>query len=123
FFTQSGDSVAVVSAKWFARSFARASGIQVDIISSRDAIPETLAEDGGYDGLAYFVLDRVFNVERDEYMLSIRGEMVHAVSKRAMTTVDYELPPSFLYRKMTQAGVDMSRHMGYEPNAGGREDE
>ena len=113
FFTQPGDSVAVVAAKWFMRSFARESGIQVDMVRSREDVPAVLREDAPYDGLAYFTLERVYDQEKDEYRLLIHGEILHSTTKRPMATVDYDLPPSFLYRRMTEAGVDMARAMGY----------
>ncbi len=115
FFTQPADSVAVIAGTWFMRSFARESGIDVDLVASREEVPSVLAEGSGYDGLAYFTLTRVFDEEREEHRLSIHGEMIHFVTKRPMTTVDYDVPPSFLYRRMTEAGEEMARRMGYDP--------
>ncbi len=117
FFTQPGDSVAIMAAKWFTRSFARESGIQVDIIRSEDEIPGVLREDAPYDGLAYFTLERSYDAEKEEYRLLIHGEIVHTETKRAMAIVDYDAPPSFLYRRMTEAGEDVARRMGYAPGA------
>ncbi len=114
FFPQPSDSVAVVAAKWFTRSFARESGIAVDMVKA-DAVPAALAEDAGYDALAYFTLERTHDEEKDEYGLHIHGEMIHSVTKRPVTVVDYNVPPAFLYRRMTEAGERMARSMGYAP--------
>jgi len=113
FFTQPGDSVAILAAKWFTRSFARESRIEVDIIRSEEEIPEVLREDTPYDGLAYFTLERFYDAEKEEYRLLIHGELVHTETKRPMAIVDYDAPPSFLYRRMTEAGEDVARRMGY----------
>ncbi len=118
FFTQPGDSVAILAATWFTRSFARESGIQVDIIRSVEQIPEVLRDDTPYDGFAYFTLERAFDEEKDEYRLLIHGEVVHSETKRPMVIVDYDAPPAFIYRRMTEAGEDVARKMGYVPSSG-----
>ncbi len=123
FFTQPGDSVAILAAKWFTRSFARESRVQVDIVRSPEEIPEVLREDTPYDGLVYFTLERDYDAEKEEYRLLIHGEIVHTETKRPMAMVDYDVPPSFLYRRMTEAGEEIARKMGYIPSgdAGGEE--
>jgi len=113
FFTQPGDTVAVMAAKWFARSFSRASGIQVEIVRSPEDVLTVLQEDTPYDGLAYFSLERAYDEEKDEYRLLIHGEVVHSATKRPMVIVDYSVPPSFIYRRMTEAGEEVARRMGY----------
>jgi len=112
FFPQPGDTVAVMAAKWFTRSFARASGIQVDIVGAQE-VATVLADDSPYDGLAYFTLERTHDAEADEYRLAIHGEMVNTATKRPMVMFDDDAPPSFLYRRMTEAGEEMARKMGY----------
>lgn len=123
FFTQPGDTVAVMAAKWFTRSFARHSGVQVDMVLSQEDILKVLREDTPYDGLAYFALERTYDEETDEYRLLIHGEMVHSETRRPMVMVDYDAPPAFLYRRMTEAGEEMARRMGYvlPDEAGGGE--
>ncbi len=123
FFTQPGDSVAVLAATWFTRSFARASGIQVDIVRSQEDVLTVLREDTPYGGLAYFTLERAYDEEKGEYRLLIHGEVVHSVTKRPMAVVDYDAPPSFIYRRMTEAGEEVARRMGYgSPGAAGGEE-
>jgi len=40
-----------------------------------------------------------------------------------MAIVDYDAPPSFLYRRMTEAGEDVARVMGYiSPDEVGEEE-
>jgi hypothetical protein len=119
FFTQPGDSVAVMAAKWFTRSFVREAGIRVDIIPPSGVV-NALSDGAGYDGLAYFRLERVHDEAEGEYRLHIHGEMIHSVTKRAMATVDYEAPAAFLYRRMTEAGVEMALKMGYQPDGEAR---
>ena len=108
YFPVSSDSVAIAAARWFARSFARESGIYVEVVESRERIPEVAAEGTDFDGLAYFQLTRSGN------QLLIHGEIVHSVTRRAMATVDYDIPSSFLYRRMTEAGIEMAAKMGYD---------
>jgi len=39
-----------------------------------------------------------------------------------MAIVDYDAPPSFLYRRMTEAGAEVARTMGYtSPDEPGEE--
>ncbi len=108
YFPLPSDSVAMVTARWFARSFARESGVYVEVVASRERVPEVAAEGTDFDGLAYFQLTKSGN------QLLIHGEMIHSATRRPMATVDYEIPSSFLYRRMTEAGSEMATKMGYD---------
>jgi hypothetical protein len=111
YFPTPSDSVAVVTARWFARSFARESGAYVEVVASRERVPKVAAEGTDFDGLAYFQLTK----SGDD--LLIHGEIIHSATRRPMVTVDYEIPRSFLYRRMTEAGREMAASMGYDAAA------
>ncbi len=111
FFPVSADSVAIATARWFARSFARESGVYVEVVASRERVPEVAAEGTDFDGLVYFEL-----TGSDDKLL-VHGEMIHSATRRPMATVDYEVPSSFLYRRMTDAGREMATLMGYDAAA------
>jgi hypothetical protein len=111
FFQASSDSVAIATARWFARSFARESGVYVEVVASRERTPEVAAEGTDFERLVYFQL----TASGDR--LLVHGEMIHSATRRPMATVDYDIPPSFLYRRITEAGLEMARKMGYDAGA------
>ena len=113
YFPVSSDSMAITTARWFARSFARESGVYVEIVTSHERVAEVAAEGTDIDGLAYFTLTG----SRDQ--LLVHGEMIHSATRRPMATVDYEIPSSFLYRRITEAGREMAASMGYDAAAAG----
>jgi len=108
FFTAPSDTVAIATARWFARSFARETGVYVEVVASRERVPEVAAEGTDFDGLAYFKL-----TESGDRLL-VHGEIVHSATRRPMVTVDYDIPSSFLYRRITDAGREMASSMGYD---------
>ncbi|MBC8451003.1 hypothetical protein H8D73_02185 [bacterium] len=111
FFPAPPDSVAIATARWFARSFAKESGVSVEVVASRERVPEVAAEGTDFEGLVYFELK-----ESGDRLL-VHGEMIHSGTRRPMATVDYDIPPSFLFRRITEAGVEMAASMGYDEAA------